>query len=46
MAAEQRMVDADVMIGPPPPELVREAGAVPGDARSAEVVRVLKCGPL
>ena len=42
MAAEQRMIDADVMIGPPPPEMVQEAEAIPGDARSAEVVRVLK----
>ena len=45
MAAEQRMAAADVMIGPPPPEMVQEAEAIPGDARSAEVVRVLKYGP-
>ncbi len=42
MAAEERMAAADVMIGPPPPEMVQEAEAVPGDARSAEVVRVIK----
>lgn len=36
------MAEADVMVGPPPPEMVQEAEAVPGDARSAEVVRVVK----
>ena len=42
MAAEERAIAAEVFIGPPPPEIVQEAEAVPGDARSAEVVRVIK----
>ena len=42
MAAAERAAAADVMVGPPPPEMVREAEAIPGDARAAEVVRVIK----
>ncbi len=42
MAAEEAAAEAEEMIGPPPPEMVAEVDMVAGDARTAEVVRILK----
>ncbi len=42
MAAEEAAAAAEAMIGPPPPDMVAEADMVAGDARAAEVVRIMQ----
>lgn len=42
MAAQEAAAADEIMIGPPPPDLVEEIDAASGDARVAEVIRIAK----
>ena len=42
MAAEEAAAAAEEMIGPPPPDMVAEVDMEAGDARTAEVIRILR----